>query len=480
MSFECRSGEVHALAGENGAGKSTLVKIISGAHSPDSGEIEFDGQTYDSLTTAEARRLGISVIYQDFDLFPDLTVAENIHFGVEPRRPWGGTDYRRMHRQTEYSLARLNARIAPKRLVRELSIAEQQLVEIAKALIKDAKVLIMDEPSAVLAERELDELFDVIRRLRTEGVGIVYISHRLGEVFTIADRVTVLKDGRNVDTWDVDDLSPDQLIEAMIGRPLSSHFPERGAGAGDVLLRIRQLAAGEPGRGIEDVSFDLHHGEILGIGGLVGSGRTTLARAIVGLEERRSGSILIDGEELERSSSKAIARGVVMVPEDRKSDGVFVDKSVKFNITLPNLTPLASGGFISRRKEREYAFEAISKIDLRPPNPDRSVGSLSGGNQQKVVLARWLAMRPSVVIVDEPTRGIDVGAKEEIYQQLRDLTRRGVGVLMISSDMSELLGMSDRLLVMHEGRLAGELLPAEASERQVMNLASGREHAPTP
>jgi ABC-type sugar transport system ATPase subunit len=476
VSFECRAGEVHALAGENGAGKSTLIKVISGVHVPDTGEIEIDEKVHPSLTTAQARRLGIRVIYQEFNLFPELSVAENVYFGIEPRTRWKTLDSRAMRRGAREVLGRLHARIDVRRLVGELSVAQQQLVEIAKALVVESRFLIMDEPSAALAEQELDELFAIIRRLEAEGVGIIYISHRLEEVFAIADRVTVLKDGRHVGTWNVGKVTRERLVEAMVGRALSGQFPPRHPRGQRVLLRVRDLSGGEDGGGrVENVSFDLHEGEILGIGGMVGSGRSRLARAIMGMDRRSSGSVLLDGDPLPASPAAAIRRGLVMVPENRKVDGLFVDKTVRFNVSLPNLAALVRGWVVGGRREREYVIEAIERADVRPRDPERPVEALSGGNQQKVVLAKWLAMKPSVVIVDEPTHGIDVGARAEIYQRLRELTRQGVGVMMISSELPELLGMSDRILVMREGRVAGELPADEAREKDVMLMAMGAE-----
>ncbi|MGH2655397.1 MAG: sugar ABC transporter ATP-binding protein [Actinomycetota bacterium] len=476
VSFECRSGDVHALAGENGAGKSTLIKVISGVHAPDVGDIEIDQQVHSSLTTSQARRLGVSVIYQEFSLFPDLSVAENVYFGSEPRTRWGTLDYRTMRRGATEVLRRLQARVDVRGLVGELSVAQQQMVEIAKALVVESRFLIMDEPSAVLAEQELDELFAIIRRLQAEGVGIVYISHRLEEVFAIADRVTVLKDGRHIGTWGVGEVTKEGLVEAMVGRALSGQFPDRHPRGERVLLRVRDLSGGEDGGGrVEDVSFDLYEGEILGIGGLVGSGRSRLARAIVGMDRRSSGSVLLDNEPVPPSPAVAIRRGLVMVSENRKVDGLFIDKTVRFNVSLPNLSAVVKGWMVGRQREREYVSEAIERADVRPRDAERPVEALSGGNQQKVVLAKWLALKPSVMIVDEPTHGIDVGAKAEIHQRLRELTRQGVGVIMICSELPELLGMSDRILVMREGRVAGELSAEEATEKEVMLLAISAE-----
>jgi ABC-type sugar transport system ATPase subunit len=416
------------------------------------------------------------VIYQEFNLFPELSVAENVYFGIEPRTRWKTLDSRAMRRGAREVLGRLHARIDVRRLVGELSVAQQQLVEIAKALVVESRFLIMDEPSAALAEQELDELFAIIRRLEAEGVGIIYISHRLEEVFAIADRVTVLKDGRHVGTWNVGKVTRERLVEAMVGRALSGQFPPRHPRGQRVLLRVRDLSGGEDGGGrVENVSFDLHEGEILGIGGMVGSGRSRLARAIMGMDRRSSGSVLLDGDPLPASPAAAIRRGLVMVPENRKVDGLFVDKTVRFNVSLPNLAALVRGWVVGGRREREYVIEAIERADVRPRDPERPVEALSGGNQQKVVLAKWLAMKPSVVIVDEPTHGIDVGARAEIYQRLRELTRQGVGVMMISSELPELLGMSDRILVMREGRVAGELPADEAREKDVMLMAMGAE-----
>jgi ABC-type sugar transport system ATPase subunit len=471
VSFDLRQGEVHALVGENGAGKSTLIKIVAGAYVPDGGEIEIDGETHAALTPDGARRLGIGVVYQEFNLLPELSVAENIFLGEQPTGFLSLLDTGERRRRTLALLTRLGAHLDPDRLVKHLTVGEQQIVEIAKALAMDVRILIMDEPSAVLPSHDMDRLYGVIRALRAEGASIIYISHRLDEIFLIADRVTVLKDGRSITTRAVAETTRGELVSSMVGRELTEQYPPPDAALGDILLDVRNLYVDGC---VYDVSFSVHSGEIVGLAGLGGSGRTTVARALVGLASIDAGSVRIGGGPVPKNPAEAARAGVALIPEDRKAHGLVLSHTLRFNITLPNLAGLMRWRlFLLRRREAPVVAEAMRRLQIRPPVPETPVENLSGGNQQKVVLAKWLVAQPRLIILDEPTRGVDVGAKAEIYGRMRELTRHGVGIVMVSSELPELLGMSDRIVVFHEGRAVGELHGAEATEQAVMHLATG-------
>lgn len=471
VSFDLRKGEVHALVGENGAGKSTLIKTVTGAYSPDSGIIGIDGVEFNSLSPEEARSRGVGVVYQEFNLLQDMSVSENVFLKDPPMGRFGVIDMGARTNQTTQLLERLGAdkHIDPNALVKDLTVGEQQIVEIAKALSVDAHILIMDEPSAVLPSRDLERLFAVIKNLRAEGRGIVYISHRLNEIFELADRVTILKDGVTVETKAVADTNHNELVNLMVGRELTDMFPPFEDETGDILLEVRDLCIENT---VFDVDFEVREGEILGLAGLGGSGRTTIARSLVGLADVISGEILYFGQPAKMNPAWAARAGVVLIPEDRKAFGLILDQSLRFNITLPNLPQLERWRIILRRNEWDPVVSAIEDMQIRPAEPELDAGGLSGGNQQKVVLAKWLMARPKVIVFDEPTRGIDVGAKAEIYTRIRDISNQGVGVVMASSDLPELLGMSDRILVMHEGRMAGELSRDEATEEAIMLLAT--------
>jgi ABC-type sugar transport system ATPase subunit len=472
VSFDLREGEVHALVGENGAGKSTLIKTISGAYIPDGGSITVGENEYDMLTPNQARQLGIGVVYQEFNLLPDMSVAENIFLTTPPMGRWGLIDIKKRARQAYALLERLGAHkhINPQTLVKDLTVGEQQIVEIAKALALKARILIMDEPSAVLPSRDMDRLYKVVRALRDEGHGIIYISHRLNEIFELADRVTVLKDGQTVDTKLVTETDEDDLVRMMVGRKLTDMYPPVGtAELGEVLLDVRDLCIEDT---VFDINFQVRAGEIVGLAGLGGSGRTTISRALVGLAKIISGEIAYFGQPARMTAATAARAGVVLIPEDRKAHGLILDQSNRFNITLPNLPQLERWKMILKRDEWDPVITAINNLGVRPPNPELASGSLSGGNQQKVVLAKWMMARPKVIVFDEPTRGIDVGAKAEIYARRREIAQQGVGIVMASSDLPEVLGMSDRILVLHEGRVAGELSREEASEEAIMKLAT--------
>jgi ribose transport system ATP-binding protein len=473
VSFDLKAGEVHALVGENGAGKSTLIKTITGAYSPDKGAISIGGAEYDVLSPEQARQLGVGVVYQEFNLLQDMSVAENIFLTTPPMRFGGLIDTRKRAEQTYDLLTRLGAQnhINPNTLVKDLTVGEQQITEIAKALAINARILIMDEPSAVLPSRDLDRLFEVIDTLRDEGHGIIYISHRLNEIFELADRVTVLKDGQTMATKQVAETNEDELVRLMVGRELTDMYPplDEALKPGEVLLETRDLCIENT---VYDINFQVREGEIVGLAGLGGSGRTTIARAIVGLAKIVSGEIIYFGQAAKMTPAWAARAGVVLIPEDRKAHGLILAQSNRFNITLPNLPQLEKWRLIFKRNEWDPVVSAISDLGVRPAQPELASGSLSGGNQQKVVLAKWLMARPKVIVFDEPTRGIDVGAKAEIYTRMREIAEQGVGIIMASSDLPELLGMSDRILVMREGRMVGELSRDEASEEAIMHLAT--------
>ncbi len=469
--FSCERGEVHALVGENGAGKSTLMKILSGVYVPDAGEIIFKGTPVRMESPHHAQSLGISTIYQEPSLLPHLTVAENIYLGREIVNPLGLIEARELQRRAQDLLDRLGAAVDVSAPVFRLSVAQQQLVEIAKALSLNADLIIMDEPTAALGEREVEHLFNIIRTLRRDGVTVIYVSHRLEEIFRIADRVTVLKDGQVVGTARTTEVSKADLICMMVGRPLSEAFPPRGNGKGEPVLEVRGLTR----RGaFYDVSFTLHRGEILGIAGLAGSGRTEIVRAIFGADPVDAGEVLLRGKPLRlRGPRDAVNSGIGFLTEDRKAEGLVMGLSVRENVALPNLDVWSAWGVVDLDRERQVVEHLITGLQIRPPNPKQQVQYLSGGNQQKVVLAKWLATEPEVLLFDEPTRGIDVGAKVEIYTLMRRLANEGKAIIMISSELPEVIGMSDRILVLCEGRISGEFTPEEATEERILALACG-------
>lgn len=471
VSFDLRQGEIHALVGENGAGKSTLIKIITGAYTPDAGTIEINGTSYDNLHPSQARDLGIAAVYQEFNLLPELSVAENISLGEQPIGRGHLIDMKARAAQAYELLEQLGAQasVDPNELVKYLTVGEQQIIEIAKALAINARVLIMDEPSAVLPSRDLNRLFSVIRALRDKGHGIIYISHRLNEIFELADRVTVLKDGQTMATKNVADTYNDELVQLMVGREMTDMYPPRDNKPGDVLLETNNLCIEGM---VFDVSFNVRSGEVVGLAGLGGSGRTTVCRALVGLGNIRSGLVQYLGSPAPKMPAAAARVGLVLIPEDRKAFGLVLNQTMQFNLALPNLSQFLRLGVLSPRREKEAVLKTINDVQIKPPSPELSTENLSGGNQQKVVVGKWLLANPKLVIFDEPTRGIDVGAKAEIYLRIRELTRQGVGVIMASSELPELIGMSDRILVFHEGRIVGELAQPEFSEEAIMHLAT--------
>jgi rhamnose transport system ATP-binding protein len=472
VSFDLAPGEVHALVGENGAGKSTLLRLITGALRPDAGSLELLGSPAADLDPVRARALGVAAIYQQPALFPDLSVAENVALGSEPGGPWRRVRWRERSDRARSLLARVGATIDPELPARELSMAEQQLVEIAKALGAAARVLVMDEPTASLPDAEARALHRAVGDLKARGAGVVYISHRLEELPGLADRVTVLRDGRSVATRAMADVSRDELIRLMVGREVADGFPKRDAAPGDVVLRLSNV--GCRAAGVRGVSLELRAGEILGLAGLVGAGRTELARVLFGLTPADEGEILLDGRPvLPRSPGEAAALGLALVPEDRRRHGVVGEMSVAANSSLAILDRISRAGFLDFAAERRLAADLVARLGVRTPSVDAPAGHLSGGNQQKVALARWLAAGPRVLLLDEPTQGIDVGAKAEIHRLIGELAGRGLAVLLISSDLPEVLGMSDRVAVLRGGALAGVLARSEATPEKVLALALG-------
>jgi len=474
VDFEVAKGEVHALVGENGAGKSTLMKILAGALPMDSGEILLDGAPVHITSPQKAMDLGISIIYQEFNLVPYLNAAENIFLGREPRGALPGfINFPVMYAEAQKVIDQLGVRLNVRTPVNRLSIAQQQMVEVAKATSRKASIIAMDEPSATLTEHELESLFDLIRSLKEKGVSIIYISHRLEEIFQIADQVTVLRDGHLVGTNPVAETDRNEIIHMMVGRELkeSAVDQKQAAGISAPALTVKNLTR----KGvIEDISFTVHRGEVLGVAGLVGAGRTELARAIFGADPIDSGEIWLNGHRVEiRSPRDAIRRGIGLVTEDRKALGLILGMVVRENVSLANLDAVTRVGFVNRREERRVAQRFIGELAIKTPSVEQQVQNLSGGNQQKVVLAKWLFTQSKVLIFDEPTRGIDVGSKVEIYQLMNRLAANGVAIIMISSELPEILGMSDRILVMHEGRISGELSRKDATQEKIMWLATG-------
>jgi len=470
VTLELRAGEVHALVGENGAGKSTLVKILAGIHTPDTGTVELDGQPVVLRGPAHARDLGIAVVHQEPRLFPDLSVAENVFMGHAPSGPLGSIDWRAMRREAKSLFDILDVRFDVQAPVRGLSMADQQLIEIAKALSVEAKVLVLDEPTASLSAHEVERLFTIVRGLRDRGVAVLFVSHRLGEVFDLCDRSTVLRDGKHVITTSTRELTTADLIRHMVGRQVSL-FPKVDTEAGDVLLEVAGLTrTGE----FEDVTFSVRAGEIVGMAGLVGAGRTEVARVLFGIDQRDAGTVRVGGRDVRFASpSEAMDAGVAYLPEDRHQEGLVLDFSIAENVTLPILRRLFPRLLTHASTERAVAREYTERFNVRMTGVDQPVGALSGGNQQKVVLAKWLASKPRVLILDEPTRGIDIGAKVEVHRLIADLAAAGLAVILISSDLPEVLAMSDRILVLHEGRLTAEIPRARATEERVMFAATG-------
>lgn len=471
VQFELCQGKVHILLGENGAGKSTLMKILSGAYQKTAGRILLEGADIEIKSPGHAQAMGISIIYQELNLVPYLSAGENIFLGREPTIIPGVVDFGKLYVKAQMLLDGLGVEINAKTPVAELGIAQQQMVEVAKALSLDARILIMDEPTSSLTEQEIGQLFAAIRKLRDKGVAIVYISHRMEELFEIGDRVTVLRDGRYIGTHEISEISKDELIQMMVGRQLTQQYPKRSASMGEEVLRVENLAV--KGK-LNNISFSLRKGEVLGIAGLLGSGRTELARAIFGLERIESGSIYVKKKMRKiRSPQKAINLGLGFLTEDRKMQGLVMLLSVKENIALPSVARLSRFGVMNTAEETEAAQRFVNDLRIKTPSLEQKVMFLSGGNQQKVVLSKWLCSHAEILIFDEPTRGVDIGAKVEIYELMNELTTKGVAIIMISSELPEILGMSDRILVMAQGTIAGQFLSEEANQEKILHCALG-------
>lgn len=472
LSLELRSGEIHALVGENGAGKSTLVKTIAGVHRPDGGQVLVDGEPTAFSAPADAQNAGIAVIYQEPTLFPDLSVAENIFVGRQPRTRLRTIDRRRMRHETAEVFTRLGVQMDPDRPARGLSIADQQLVEIAKALTRQARVLVMDEPTAALSGVEAERLFTVARTLRETGAALLFISHRFDEVFSLCDRITVVRDGAFVSCDPVSEVDVDTVVRRMVGREVSSLYPKEEAEHGETVLQVQGLTR----EGVfADVSFSVRAGEIVALAGLVGAGRSEVVRAVFGVDRYDAGSVRVRGRDLAGGRpGAAMAAGIALVPEDRRQQGLVMESSIERNATATRRRALSRLGLLRSAAERAFAEHWGERLNLRFGRLDDPVSTLSGGNQQKVVLAKWLSTEPRVLFVDEPTRGIDVGTKAEVHRLLSTLAGRGLAIVMVSSELPEVLGMADRVLVMHEGRITAELDRAEADEESVMYAATGQ------
>lgn len=468
-------GQVMGLVGENGAGKSTLLKVLAGATSADAGTVEVDGVATVMRHPRDSQGAGIAVIYQELMLAEHVSIAENVFAGREPTRGWRGVDFGHMHRETARLLGELGVDASPTDRVSELNVARRQMVEIAKALSMDARLIVMDEPTSSLTEDEVETLLGLVRRLRERGVSVVYVSHRMREIFAVADTVTVLRDGAVVGVEQIDNTTPNTIVKMMVGRDLVDMYGTRAVPlpGSQPVLEVRDLNAGPR---VVDVTFSAGSGEIVGIAGLVGAGRSETALAVFGYTKVTGGTVHVDGTEVQvRGPVKAIEAGIAYVPEDRKLQGLFLGLSIRANMSSACLDAVCSKGLVSGREDRKLAERLLRELQVKAPSVETTAGTLSGGNQQKVVLARWLARRPRVLILDEPTRGVDVGAKSEIYRLIRDVAADGVAVVVISSELPEVLGLADRVLVMREGRLVGELDAEEANEERVMAMATGVE-----
>jgi rhamnose transport system ATP-binding protein len=470
VNFDLRPGEVHALLGENGAGKSTLVKVITGYHQPDHGEIYLDDELVEFTDTRDSRQVGIAAIYQELSLFPDLDVAENIFVGRHPLKFGMQVDWRKLYDEAKQLLDSLGVQIDLKQKARHLSIAQQQIVEIARAFSINARILIMDEPTSSLTLNEVAELFNLVRNLRETGTAIIFISHRLEELFEIADRVTVLRDGYYIDTCNIKDTTRDDLLRKMVGRTISEQYPKVEVERGDLLLQVENITKDGLFR---NISFELHQGEILGLAGLVGAGRTHVAESLFGIRPVDSGKILIEGQEVYISSpQQAIALGLAYVPEDRQQHGLIPAMQLTPNISLPKLGEFARYSWVLNSKERQFAYTAALQMEVRARSISQCARELSGGNQQKVVLAKWLSTNPRILILDEPTRGIDVGTKAAVHALMSNLASQGMAILMISSELPEILGMSDRIIVMREGFVTAHFNRAEATQENIIAAAT--------
>ncbi|WP_273853778.1 sugar ABC transporter ATP-binding protein [Guptibacillus spartinae] len=471
VNIDIQEAEVHALMGENGAGKSTLMNILTGLHKKDQGTIEIDGKERVFDNPKEAEENGVAFIHQELNIWPELTVLENLFINKEPVTSFGLIHTKKMKAIADEQFKKLAISIPLHQEAGKCSVGQQQMIEIAKALMTDAKVIIMDEPTAALTEREIQTLFQVIRSLKESGVSIVYISHRMEEIFTICDRITVMRDGKTVDTTSIPDTSFDEVVRKMVGRELNDRFPERAPKPGETMLEVKGLAR----KGVfQNVNFSVKSGEIVGVSGLMGAGRTEVMRTIFGLDGKYTGDIYINGKKVViKNPSQAVQLGLGFITEDRKEEGLVLDFSLKDNIALPSLYSFAPKGLINEKSEQDFVELLIKRLTIKTESAKTSAKNLSGGNQQKVVIAKWIGIGPKVLILDEPTRGVDVGAKREIYQLMNELTDRGVAIIMVSSELPEVLGMSDRILVFREGQLTGEVSKKEATQEKIMTLATG-------
>lgn len=472
VDFEVKKGEIHALMGENGAGKSTLMKILTGIYTRDTGEVRVKGEKAEFKNAKEAEAAGIAVIHQELNILPDLTVAENFFLGNEKTFGKSGIlKTKEMNHFAEEILAKLGLHIDARTLARDLSVGKQQIIEIAKAVSSNAEVIIMDEPTAALTDREIETLFETVRSLQAEGVSFVYISHRMEEIFAMCDRITILRDGQYVGVRTIKETTFEEIVKMMVGRELGERFPQREHHIGDVKMKVERLSRGEL---FEDVSFEVKKGEVLGIAGLMGAGRTEVLQSIFGYKKATAGDIFIDGKKVViRNPLQAKKLGIAYVTEDRKSEGLILNFSVRDNMSLPNFNRLSQSGVVSKRKENEFYHTMSKRLGVRTSGPEQEVKSLSGGNQQKVVIAKWLGIEPDILFLDEPTRGVDVGAKKEIYSIINELAERGVAIVMVSSELPEVIGMADRVLVMHEGKLMADLPKEEMTQERIMHFATG-------
>lgn len=468
VNFSLEAGSVHALMGENGAGKSTLMNILVGIHKRDGGTIEIEGQAVEIDSPAAAQKMGIAMIHQELSSVVEMSVAENIFLGREPVKN-GLIDYRQMYKQTEELLETLHIALNPKTKMGRLRVADQQLVEIAKAVSQNARILIMDEPTSSITDREVANLYNIIRNLKERGTGIVYISHKMDEVYTITDKITILRDGESIVTWNTKEATNDMVVKAMVGRELTEQYPAREPDIGEPILELKGLTKqGE----FEDISFTLHRGEILGLVGLVGAGRTETMQSLFGLTKVESGEIYIKGEKVElKKPADAIDHGIAYVTEDRKGEGLVLPMSIAHNTTLPSMKEFSNKVFIKAAEERSKTDQILSELRVKMASSKLAVKNLSGGNQQKVVLAKWMLKEPDIIIFDEPTRGIDVGAKAEIYKLMNEFVAKGKAIIMISSEMPEAMGMSDRILVLSNHKVSGELKKDEFSQDSIMTMA---------
>lgn len=467
VNFKLRPGSVHALVGENGAGKSTFVKIIAGVHGCDSGIIKINDKEVHIDSPSKARELGIAMIHQELSAVAEMSVAENIYLGREPVR-MGFIDYKKLYKQTSELLNELNLNINPRTKMKSLRVADQQMVEIAKAVSQNAQIVIMDEPTSAITDHEVESLFKMIRNMKQRGTGIIYISHKMDEIFQIADEISVLRDGANVNTWPADQVDAETIISSMVGRELKAQFPKIEVPIGEPVLKVTNLTLADQ---YEDISFELHKGEILGFVGLIGSGRTELMHTLFGLSRADSGSIYLNGKEVSfKSPQEAIKNGIVYVTEDRKGEGLVLPMGVHHNTTLASLKNFTNSGLLQNRKEAAAVDEQVNALNIKVNNTRQAVKSLSGGNQQKVVLAKWMITDPKIIIFDEPTRGIDVGAKSEIYKIMCEYVSKGNAVIMVSSEMPEALGMSDRIIVLSNHKFSGEIKRSEFSQEAIVQM----------